>query len=620
MSSANEISAPAIRLAGAWFVVALAALGLSAVFAVILVVARTPFLGQGATLFRTALVLHVDLAVHVWFLAMAAGIWSLTGRTIKPLRWAAFALALAGALAMIIAPLTGEATPILSNYIPLLDHPIFLIGLAGFVIGTGLTGILAVAEIRYDSVGPWHLAAKYAALALLVSAVVAGLDLTAEPTQNMGSLGVDDRLWGIGHSLQFVHILLLMGAWCALGSEAIACVPALRRVLPWLLCLAVLPAIAAPVISLTQPIGTVEYRELFTQLMRWGTWPGAALLGCALVFGLVRLRRERRLTTNETGLALSLFLFGVGCLLGATIRGESLVVPAHYHGTVGAVTLAYLLWLHRLAPEFGIDTGKLPRARTLPHIYGIGILILISGLAAAGYLGIPRKAPHVDLNADTAAYFATMGTAGIGGFVALSAVAAIVAISLLAAWRARFPMQPASAHRRDIRPWAIAVTVLLVVTGGWLLELIPGSGPKAFSPRQHAADKIRADLDLRFQQGVVMLHAKQYEHAMTAFHRIMQLAPEMPEAYVNMGFALIGMKRYKEASDFFESATLLRRNQVNAYYGLAVALEGTGDLEGALGAMRTFIHLSKADDPFRRKAEAALWEWQEILDKRKQKN
>jgi tetratricopeptide (TPR) repeat protein len=107
---------------------------------------------------------------------------------------------------------------------------------------------------------------------------------------------------------------------------------------------------------------------------------------------------------------------------------------------------------------------------------------------------------------------------------------------------------------------------------------------------------------------------------MTAFHRIMQLAPEMPEAYVNMGFALIGMKRYKEARDFFESATLLRRNQVNAYYGLAVALDGMGDLEGALGAMRTFVHLSKEDDPFRRKAEAAIWEWREALDQRKQKN
>ena len=171
-----------------------------------------------------------------------------------------------------------------------------------------------------------------------------------------------------------------------------------------------------------------------------------------------------------------------------------------------------------------------------------------------------------------------------------------------------------------MRPWAIAATVLLVAAGGWLLELLPGSGPQAFSPRQHAADKIRADIELRFQQGVIMLHAKQYDHALTAFHRVLQLAPEMPEAYVNSGFALLGMKRLKEARDFFESATLLRRNQVNAYYGLAVVLEDMGDLEGALGAMRTFVHLAQADDPFRRKAESAIWEWQETLAGRMQKN
>ncbi|MBI3069379.1 MAG: hypothetical protein HYY79_11040, partial [Betaproteobacteria bacterium] len=29
--------------------------------------------------------------------------------------------------------------------------------------------------------------------------------------------------------------------------------------------------------------------------------------------------------------------------------------------------------------------------------------------------------------------------------------------------------------------------------------------------------------------------------------------------------------------------------------------------------MRTFVHLAKADDPYLRKAQAALWEWEEAL-------
>lgn len=614
MSITAEKSAPAIRLAGAWFVLALMALGLSAVFAVVLVVARTPFLGQGAGLFQAALVLHVDLAVHVWFLAIAAGTWSLMMRTAAAPRWAGFVLGSAGTLAVLCAPLIGEATPILSNYVPLLDHPVFLAGLAVFALGVGLTGLLATIDRQRDIVAPWRLAANAAALALLATAAVAVLDFFAGSTavSGVGVVDADDRLWGVGHSMQFVHILLLMAAWCALGAEAISQVPALPRILPVLLGLSLIPAVAAPLISVTYVAGTAEYRQAYTELMRWGTWPGAAALGLALIVGLLRVRRQRRLTTQETGLALSLFLFAAGCALGATIRGESLAVPAHYHGTVGAITLAYLLWLRAMAPDFGIAAANLSRADKLPLFYGAGIAILVAGLAIAGDLGIPRKAPHVDLGADSVAYLVAMGTASIGGLAALSAVAAIVVIGLHAAWRTRFPPAVNPAPRRDARRWAVAATVLLVAAGGWLLELMPSSGPQPFSADQHAEDKIHADVKLRFQQGVIMLHAKQYEHALTAFHRVLRLAPEMPEAYVNTGFALIGLKRYKEARDFFESATLLRRSQVNAYYGLGVALDSMGDRDGALGAMQTFVHLAKADDPFRRKAESAIWEWKEI--------
>ena len=49
-----------------------------------------------------------------------------------------------------------------------------------------------------------------------------------------------------------------------------------------------------------------------------------------------------------------------------------------------------------------------------------------------------------------------------------------------------------------------------------------------------------------------------------------------------------------------------------------MALEGGGDLEGAVGAMRTFVHLSRQDDPFIPKARAALWEWQDELAAQRQ--
>jgi len=133
------------------------------------------------------------------------------------------------------------------------------------------------------------------------------------------------------------------------------------------------------------------------------------------------------------------------------------------------------------------------------------------------------------------------------------------------------------------------------------------------SQRSTKAGAVQDELTQRFDQAVMMLHAKQYEHAIAALHRVIQLAPRMPEAYVNMGYALLGLKRYHAAHDFFRTATDLDPYQANAYWGLAVALENGGDLKAALGAMRIFIHLAEPGDPFVRRARSALWEWENQL-------
>lgn len=178
----------------------------------------------------------------------------------------------------------------------------------------------------------------------------------------------------------------------------------------------------------------------------------------------------------------------------------------------------------------------------------------------------------------------------------------------------------AKARLGDRRLFAAMITVSALLVGGaslaWIGTLTsrpavqPVEPDPRLQPREHGDARRQAEIKVRFTQGVAMLHAKQHEHALTAFHRVLELAPQMPEAHVNMGFALIGLGRFEAARSFFESAAALRPQQVNAYYGLAVALEGLGDVPGAIGAMRTYAHLAPKDDPYARKAQAALWEWE----------
>lgn len=117
----------------------------------------------------------------------------------------------------------------------------------------------------------------------------------------------------------------------------------------------------------------------------------------------------------------------------------------------------------------------------------------------------------------------------------------------------------------------------------------------------------------RFQQAVSLLHAKRYDYAIAALDSVLAISPNMPEAYVNMGFAFLGLEEFGPAQGAFEKALDLKLDQVNAYYGLAIALEGKKEFETALGAMRTYIHLSNPDDPHLVKARAALWEWEAQL-------
>lgn len=149
-------------------------------------------------------------------------------------------------------------------------------------------------------------------------------------------------------------------------------------------------------------------------------------------------------------------------------------------------------------------------------------------------------------------------------------------------------------------------------TRGGTLELPqPLRADPQATPGQHVREAGEAELRERFNQAVIMLHAGEYEYAIKALHRVLEMRPRLPEAHVNMGFALLGEEAYGAAADFFATAIELNTYQANAYYGLAVAMDGTGNREAALGAMRSFIHLAgEAEEPYLATARAALWEWQ----------
>jgi hypothetical protein len=309
-------------------------------------------------------------------------------------------------------------------------------------------------------------------------------------------------------------------------------------------------------------------------------------------------------------------------VLGALIRDDSTLVPAHYHGTVGAVTLAYMALGYRLMSAFGEQFENRAWVRWQPVLYGCGLVMLVLGLAWSGWLGVPRKTSHMEGWLAFPGYFVAMAFAAFGGLLAICGAAWFIVNILRAVRFADGSGKVRRPHSGDVRGRAVALTLGLVVMLGVLLAYVSTDSQGflvakvASDPApDHASQMRKAEIEHRFANGVGLLNSKKFDQAASEFHRVLELAPKMPEAHVNMGFALIGLQRYAMAKDFFNSAIDVNTSQLNAYYGLAIALEGLHDLPGALGAMRSYAHLSKTDDPYLPKANAAIWEWDVKLKK-----
>ena len=170
-----------------------------------------------------------------------------------------------------------------------------------------------------------------------------------------------------------------------------------------------------------------------------------------------------------------------------------------------------------------------------------------------------------------------------------------------------------AARRRDRRRAGVLLTVAAVLAGGWAIQQWDADAPPVATAAVEAAAPQGGDVVRRqFDEAVVRLHARQYTQAVKVLHQVLAHAPELPEAHVNMGYALLGLGRHAEARAFFDGATALKPDQANAYYGLALAWEAAGDLPMATGAMRSYLHLARDERPEHlSRARAALWEWEQ---------
>ena len=416
------------RITTAWVSLGLIALVFAGVFSLLLVLARTP--GVQAfipflDLFQVSLVVHVTLSVLIWLLAISAALWGLCIRAHRPW-WDRFSFALAGigTAIIIVSPFAGAGNPQMSNYVPVLAHPLFFAGLILFVGGISSHLIRCVSS--WQGIGTSLSGQKSLEVGIVLSALVTAVaivavlsSLTGIPADMHGQIYFEFLFWGGGHVIQFSYTLLMMICWVVL-AHASGCrfelTPRLALVFQVFL---VLPIIVVPFLYIAHDITSPGHRLAFTELMKYGGL-SCLPLGLAVVSSLINAdtpRGEGRYLRSS--LWSSLILFAVGGLLGFMISGLDIVIPAHYHGATVGVTIAFMGLAYFLLPRLGFGQPAERIAFWQPLLYGGGQLMHIFGLAWTGGYGVQRKTAGLAQGVDRIGEIAGMALMGTGGLISV---------------------------------------------------------------------------------------------------------------------------------------------------------------------------------------------------------
>jgi cytochrome c oxidase subunit 1 len=269
------------------------------------------------------------------------------------------------------------------------------------------------ANLRRDGVAA---TVASAALVYLLALACFGLALSALAGAPFSHDFNEALVWGGGHVLQFVNTLLLVAAWSLLATPFAGGLPRVSLALSSGLLL--LGALPAPALYFLFPPFSPEQTQAFTWL-QYVLGPAVAIVALAVVG---RIRRPWPLRDPAfLALALSVLLFTVGGALGLFVDGADTRTPAHYHGVIAGVTLAFFGLFHsHFLPLLGRPAPGSRRMRLIVHLFAWGQLAACVGLFIAGGHGAPRKVVGDAQGLVDLVPMIGMGLNGLGGLVAVA--------------------------------------------------------------------------------------------------------------------------------------------------------------------------------------------------------
>ncbi len=445
-----------------WFLFAVGSLVLAGLLSLLLVVGRLPFLGWLFTdplFFKRALVVHVDLAIVVWFQAgtLAFLALALGPRLHRGVTTVALALAATGVVGLLVGALMPGAQPVLSNYVPVIDHPIYFGGLICWFAGAGLFFALALATpSRTDdkALGAEVVTALRASAFANLIALVTFLGAWRTTPDSAPAVFYELVFWGGGHGLQAANVAAMLGLWLHLLHRWTGRAVLTPNAATALLTALVLPQIIMPPLAFGGTTAT-NYFSMATHLMRWTIFPVVLVVLTTIAVRLWSWRvflnwRDYRFA----GLAGSAVLTVLGFILGSLIRSSTTLVPGHYHCAIGAVTIALMAAAYDFCVEAAPEGTAAPesprRAKLQLLLFGGGQAVFGLGFALAGAYGLGRKQYGTEQHVRSLGEYLGLSVMGLGGLVAVAGGIFFLAVMLrrTGAWRRAALSVPHSYHEQ----------------------------------------------------------------------------------------------------------------------------------------------------------------------------
>lgn len=391
--------------------------------------------------------------------------------------WLGFALMLIGIVVNNMAVLNGDASVMMTSYVPMPANPNFYLGLILFAVGALLgcfvflgTLVVAKEEKTYEGSIPLVTFGALTACIIAVFTIASGAIILV-PTY-LWSLGyitnIDAAMyrliwWAFGHASQQINVAAHVSVWYAIAAIVFGARPLSEKVsrTAFFLYIAFLQLAAAhhilvdPGLSSEWKIFNTSYAmylAVLASMVHGLTVPGSievAQRAKGYTKGLFEwLRKAPWGNPVFSGMFISLIGFGfIGGISGVVMGTEqiniiihnTIYVPGHFHATVViGSTLAFMALTYFLIPTLFRRQVVMPGlAKWQPYLFGIGMMVFTLSMMGAGTLGVQRR--HWDMaftNATIgfdypASAYTLMGIVGISAVVAVVGGAIFVLITVV---------------------------------------------------------------------------------------------------------------------------------------------------------------------------------------------